>query len=311
MRGYAKRNRMCARVLRLIRSWTCRIPTVNHRPSCLLRIRDTLQITDSTIRIVLDTTMANPETSQPLDCTRVPISNGTYCDVVHAPYEHGVFRIQGTPSTWTFALVVGPLCKTLELQLDAHTTNIVPMFIYLACHDTSVTIRSLQRRQFGVHAEHLSPRILPYLRFPTCTGTIIVPTLESFQIVDASYQLPIRTWECLLTSGTPTGICTSRPSLTQTIVDMYVRLSTALFDNIYILNTLFDPDAVYKTYHNTPMSMNALRAIICKVRTQSERILELQEMLKIHGYITTVASTLSFDIGEMLVDNAAIDVTYE
>ena len=314
MGGSTKTKRLCCtNVLRLIiRSWTrrrTRAWCANVNRPCMVRTpQDTIQITDSAIRLVVDTTM-NPETPHVLDCTRVPIgiSNGTFCDIIHISSEHTVCRIPCSSTTWVFALVVGPSCKSLELQLDMQITSIVPMFIYLACPETRVTIRSRRRHQFDIHYEHMSPRILPHLRFPQCTGTIIVPTSES-QMVCASYQLPIRTWKCLLAANeTPIN----RPSITQTITKMYDRLSSTLFENIYTLNTVFDPDAVYKTYNNLHMSMNALRSIISKVRSQANKILQLQEMLKVHGYIVTAVSTLSFDIGEMLKADADIEVTYD
>jgi hypothetical protein len=270
-----------------------------------------IQITCSTIRHSDKIPTISDRESMP-DSTRIPISSGTYCDIIKVTGDHGIYHIKGTTDTWVFALLIGPKCKTLLLQLDTHISSIVPMFISMACRETTITIQSL-RHVFAVETRNLSPRVLPYIMCSTrdvvtMDMIIIVPTLESRQIVESCHHA-VRTWDCLMLSRETR--CTVA-GISGSVSAMYDFMATKLLHGMSDLKKILNPtdDSVHTTYTSIYEFSNLFQSLVSKARKQAEHLKQLQDLLATYGYVMAEESVFEFDIASMFKSNVKIDVSY-
>jgi hypothetical protein len=286
-----------------------------------MHVYTSIQITGSSIRQT-DQRPAEDGDGTIAECsiTRVPIDSSTHCDIVHATSEHATCHIRGTTHTWVFALLVGPMCKTLRIRMDAHIYGIVPMYIRLPLQGTTITIQSLRDR-FVVRTCTLSPRILPYVvrTTPPADGTgirIVIPTLGSQLVVNSwnhDHGL-IRNWEDLMMCNhglVRVHTIIGAPALNTSVSAMYTLLTTKLFKSMHEFNRIFDPGALHKTYTNLARLVSSFNACVSKTHKQTEEVIHLKELLAARGYDMELKTELEFDIGSMLCGGSDILISYD
>jgi hypothetical protein len=314
-------NRVYLFALDLINAWHMRQTPVDVPEShCrrVVHVYTAIQITCSSITYT-DRIPTIHSRLPTLDCTtRVPIGNDVYCDIVRVTTEHATYRIPPkSTAVWVFALVVAPTCKTVLLQLDPTMSSIVPLFIHVPNIGTVITIQSTCH-VFTVEKNDLSARIIPHLLSTTdmCDNDndacVIVPTLQSCHIVESCFQVPIRTWENLMTCSQRTSVRVDfRGRIRHILTGMYDSLMPALFKSIYDVDTIFNDESVYRTYASKSKFFNALNGLVAKISKQSDRVDQLEKMFALHGYQIQSVSDFTIDIADMFTDWADVQVTYD
>jgi hypothetical protein len=304
---------ICAVVQRIIgvfRTVSVRA-VISHDPiyPVIMHVYTSIQIHGSSIQQTDQRPAHDKDGGTIVECniTRVPIDRGTHCDIVHATGEHVTCHIRGTAHTWVFALVVGPMCKTLRIRMNACISDIVPMYIRLPLQGTIITIQSMRDR-FVVRTCMISPRILPYVVCATVgSGTLtVLPTLDSQLVVNSwNHSGLIRTWECLIRTD---GLARVQPSLNTSAVSV---MSTKLFESMHKFNLIFHPDALYTTYPNLARFLSIFNVSVTKTRKQSEEVIRLKKLLAVHGYITSAKTELELDLGSMLCSGSDLVISYD
>jgi hypothetical protein len=276
----------------------------------LMHVYTAIQITCSSIRPT-DVLPIIADRDLP-DCKRIPISIGTYCDIINVTGEHVIYHIRGTTDTWVFALLIEPTCKTLLIQLDTNITAIVPMFIRMSCRATTITIQSLHR-VFVVETHNLSPRVLPHImcvtRDAVDTDTVvIVPTLESRHIVESCHHA-VRSWGCLMSKETRSTVV----GISGAVSGMYDFMAKKIFPVMSDLRNILHPenDIVYTSYQSVYEFSNLFHSLVSKARKQTEHLMQLQDLLVKSGYVVAETSVFEFDIASMFKSNVKVDVSYD